>query len=73
MRVTVDGARVLEREVPAGTIVPLNAEKTIVIRTGDAGAVKLSIRGEERGFLGAEGEVVTRSFAVPPRSAPAGR
>jgi hypothetical protein len=73
MRVIVDGERVLEREVPAGTRVPLNAEKTIVIRTGDAGAVRLAIRGEERGFLGVEGEVVTRSFAVPPRRAPAGR
>ena len=73
MRVTVDGARVLEREVPANTTVPLNAEQTIVIRTGDAGAVKLSIRGKEHGFLGAEGEVVTRFFSVPPRPAPAGR
>jgi cytoskeleton protein RodZ len=73
MRVIVDGERVLEREVPAGTRVPLNAEKTIVIRTGDAGAVRLAIRGEERGSLGVEGEVVTRSFAVPPRRAPAGR
>jgi hypothetical protein len=65
MRVTVDGARVVEREVPAGTRLPLAAEKTIVIRTGDAGAVRLSIRGQDQGFLGAEGEVVTRSFAVP--------
>jgi len=73
MRVIVDGERVLEREVPAGTRVPLNAEKTIVIRTGDAGAVRLAIRGEERGFLGVEGEVVTRSFAVPPRRPPAAR
>jgi hypothetical protein len=67
MRVTVDGARVLEREVPAGTIVPLTAEKTIVIRTGDAGAVRLSMRGGAAAPLGREGEVVTRSFTVPPR------
>jgi hypothetical protein len=73
MRVVVDGERVLEREVPAGTRVPLKAEKTIVIRTGDAGAVRLSMRGADRGFLGVEGEVVTRSFTVPPRPAPAGR
>lgn len=71
MRVIVDGARVVEREVPAGTTLPLNAEKTIVIRTGDAGAVRLTIRGQAPAFLGAEGEVVTRSFTVPPRSAPA--
>lgn len=67
MRVIVDGARVVEREVPAGTRLPLKAEKTIVIRTGDAGAVRLSLRGQPGAFLGAEGEVVTRSFAVPPR------
>ena len=73
MRVTVDGERVLEREVPAGTRVPLKAEKTIVIRTGDAGAVRLSLRGVDRGALGVEGEVVTRSFTVPPRQPPAGR
>lgn len=75
MRVTVDGQRVLEREVAAGTRIPLKAEQSIVIRTGDAGAVQLSIRGERRGSLGAEGEVVTRSFTVPPRApaAPAGR
>ena len=68
MRVTVDGERVLEREVPAGTRIPLNAEKTIVIRTGDAGAVRLSIRGGESALLGRVGEVVTRSFTVPPRA-----
>jgi hypothetical protein len=68
MRVIVDGARVLEREVPAGTRIPLAAEKTIVIRTGDAGAVRLSLRGGASTPLGREGEVVTRSFTVPPRS-----
>jgi hypothetical protein len=66
MRVLVDGERVLEREVPANTRVPLSAQKTIVIRTGDAGAVRLSIRGEDQGFLGREGEVLTRSFTVGP-------
>lgn len=66
MRVLVDGERVLEREVPADTHVPLTAEKTIVVRTGDAGAVRLSIRGRDQGFLGREGEVVTRTFTVPP-------
>ena len=73
MRVTVDGVRVVERELPAGTRLPLKAEESIVIRTGDAGAVRLSIRGQDRGFLGAEGEVVTRSFPVPPRTVPAVR
>jgi hypothetical protein len=66
MRVLVDGERVLEREVPADTRVPLSAQKTILIRTGDAGAVRLSIRGDDQGFLGREGEVLTRSFTMPP-------
>lgn len=72
MRVIVDGERLFEREVPAGTKIPLKAEKTIVIRTGDAGAVKLSIRGGPPTALGGEGVVVTRSFTVPPRR-PEGR
>ena len=67
IRVLVDGERVLEREVPADTRVPLRAQKTIVIRTGDAGAVRLSLAGEDQGFLGREGEVVTRTLTVPPR------
>jgi hypothetical protein len=66
MRVLVDGERVFEREMPANTRVPLSAQKTIVIRTGDAGAVRLSIRGVDQGFLGREGEVLTRSFTVRP-------
>ncbi|HET7697825.1 MAG TPA: RodZ domain-containing protein [Vicinamibacterales bacterium] len=69
MRVIVDGARVVEREVPAGTRLPLKPEKSIVIRTGDAGAVRLSLRGGTPTPLGREGEVVTRSFTVPPPSA----
>lgn len=65
VRVVVDGNRVLERELPADTRVPLRAQKTIVIRTGDAGAVRLSIAGRDQGFLGRTGEVVTRTINVP--------
>lgn len=70
IRVIVDGERILEREVPAGTTVPLAPKNTLVIRTGDAGAVRLTIAGQDRGFLGREGEVVTRTFAVPPPAEP---
>jgi hypothetical protein len=65
VRVLVDGNRVLERELPADTRVPLRAQETIVIRTGDAGAVRLSIAGRDQGFLGRTGEVVTRTINVP--------
>jgi hypothetical protein len=65
LRVTADGNRVVSRELPAGARVPFKAEKSIEIRAGDAGAVRLSIGGRDQGALGADGAVVTRSFTVP--------
>jgi hypothetical protein len=62
--VIADGERVVERELPADARVPLKAARTIVIRTGDAGAVRLSIAGQDQGILGRDGEVVTRTFTV---------
>ena len=70
MRVLVDGQRVVEREVPANTKIPLAAKESIVIRAGDGGAVKLTLAGEDQGFLGPEGRPVTRTFTVPPAGAP---
>ena len=64
VRVIVDGERVLERELPAGSRIPLEPKETIVIRTGDAGAVQLTIAGQDQGTLGREGQVVTRTFSV---------
>lgn len=65
VRVIVDGERVLERELPANARIPLTPAKTIVIRTGDAGAVRLTIAGADQGPLGREGQVVTRTFTLP--------
>ena len=67
VRVIADGERVIERELPAAARIPFKAERTIQIRTGNAGAVRLSIRGKDQGALGKIGEVVTRSFTVPAR------
>ena len=67
VRVIADGERVVERELPAGSRIPFTAQKTIVIRTGDAGAVTLTIAGVNQGPLGREGQVVTRTFTVPER------
>ena len=64
VRVTVDGQRILERELPANARVPLKVEKSVVIRAGDAGAIRLVLRGKDQGALGATGEVVTRTFSV---------
>ena len=65
MRVTVDGQRVVEREVPEGTRIPLNGSQ-IVIRAGDAGAVRVSIAGKDQGVFGPAGQAVTRTFTVKP-------
>ena len=67
IRVIADGVRVVNRELPADSRVPFKAEKTIEIRAGDAGAVRLSIGGRDQGPFGRDGQVATRSFTVPPR------
>jgi hypothetical protein len=64
LRIVADGKNVLERELPAGARFPFAAEKTVVIRTGDAGAVSLTLNGKDLGPLGREGQVVTRTFTV---------
>ena len=61
----VDGVREVERELNAGDRIPLRAGRTSVIRAGNAGAVRLTIDGEDRGLLGPEGEVVTRTLQIP--------
>lgn len=65
VRVIADGVPVVERELPANARVPFAARDKIVIRTGNAGAVRLTIGGIDQGALGGFGEVVTRSFDVP--------
>jgi hypothetical protein len=62
VRVLVDGQNVLERELEEDDRVPIQASRSLVIRTGDAGAVRLAIDGQDRGLLGRDGEVVTRTF-----------
>lgn len=65
VRVTADGVPVVEREIPANTRLPLVARQKIVLRTGNAGAVRITIGGIDQGPLGGLGEVVTRTFEVP--------
>jgi hypothetical protein len=64
VRVLVDGQRTIERELPAGTRIPLQADRAIVIRAGDAGALRLTINGVDRGPLGKDAEIVTRTFTA---------
>jgi hypothetical protein len=65
VRVTVDGKQVLERELAADQRLPFTAVRTVTIRAGDAGAVRVSLNGADQGTLGPDGQVVTRSFARP--------
>ena len=65
VRVIADGARVVERELPANARIPLTAQKTIVIRAGNAGAVRVTLAGQDQGVFGPEGTAVTRTFTVP--------
>ena len=62
MRVTIDGRRAFEREVPPDRRIPLRAERAIAIRAGDAGAVMVTIDGRDAGPLGRDGAIVTRVF-----------
>ena len=66
VRVVVDGVKAVERELRAGEHVPLAAGRTAVIRAGDAGSLRLTIDGQDRGTLGPEGEVITRTIRTPP-------
>jgi hypothetical protein len=65
VRVIADGARIVERELPANARIPLTAQKTIVIRAGNAGAVRVTLAGQDQGVFGPEGTAVTRTFTVP--------
>lgn len=64
VRATADGVRLVERELRADERIPLRASQSIVIRAGDGGAVKLLIDGQDRGALGPDGIVVTRTFTA---------
>jgi hypothetical protein len=66
MRVAVDGATTIEREVAENTTIPLQATSQIVVRAGDAGAVRVVIAGKDLGPLGPDGQVRTRAYAVGP-------
>ena len=70
VRAIADGVRVIERELRPDERVPLRAARSVVIRVGDAGAVKMYVNGQDRGVLGANGIVVTRTFNA---AAPQGR
>ena len=64
MRVTVDGSTELEGEQPEGATLNFSADESITVRIGDAGAVRVTVNGEDRGKLGERSEVVERTFTA---------
>jgi hypothetical protein len=64
IRATADGARVVERTLQANERVPIRPARTLTIRAGDAGAVRIVIDGRDQGPLGANGTSVTRTFTA---------
>ena len=64
VRVLVDGARTIERELSADARIPLAPTEALVVRAGDAGAVRVFLAGKDQGPLGRDGIAVTRSFDV---------
>jgi hypothetical protein len=64
VRITADGRVTAERTFKPGETQQIGASREISIRAGDAGAVTVAVDGRQPVALGAEGEVVTRRFAV---------
>ena len=64
VRITVDGQKVMEQELPADARIPLTPKSQVVVRAGDAGAVRVAIAGKDQGPVGRDGEVATKSFTV---------
>lgn len=61
-KVTIDEGNVKEETLNAGDMRSYHGDNKIVIRFGNAGAVKVTVNGESIGSLGDNGKVVTREF-----------
>lgn len=64
MRAMVDGRPSWNRLVPAGETLTLEADASVTLRVGDAGAVRVMVNGRDRGPAGRDGQVVTASFGA---------
>jgi cytoskeleton protein RodZ len=61
LRITVDGAVLREETVPAGETLRYEGDE-IIIRVGNAGAVRTQFNGEDLGAVGERGQVVELRF-----------
>lgn len=62
MSVVADGANVFQGEVPAGQSKNFSAKERISVTLGNAGVVEVLYNGQNLGFLGGDGAVVSREF-----------
>jgi cytoskeletal protein RodZ len=62
--VMADGKEVYQGTVKAGQTLSWEAEKNIVLKVGNAGAVDLTYNGQPAGKLGENGEVVEKTFTA---------
>jgi hypothetical protein len=60
--VTVDGRRAYRGTAAAGERLAFDADRAIVVRSGDAGAVRTTLNGTDRGALGLRGWPLTVSI-----------
>ena len=63
--VEVDGQMAYTGILEAGTTHTWTANERIVMRCGNAGAVRVTVNGQALGFLGEMGEVVTMEWTAP--------
>lgn len=63
MEITVDGKK-SQMTLSEGQIQEVQAEESIKLNLGNAGAVKVTINGEDLGTLGQKGQVVKKSFRL---------
>jgi len=62
MHVIVDDQDAFKGLVKPGNIKRFHGEKFVWVKLGDAGTVRVVVNGDDYGFLGNRGEVVTRVF-----------
>ena len=62
IRAVVDGRTLLADTVRADETITLSANTAVLVRIGDAGAVRLSVNGDDRGPAGRDGQVLTTRF-----------
>lgn len=62
MRVMVDGDRAIEQEIDEGQRFRFGANRAIIVRAGDAGAVTIAVDGQAATPLGRSGQPATRTL-----------